>query len=148
MTDGFFRAGVGAVVRDARGLILALRRKDTLDGAWQLPQGGVHFDEAPTAALYRELYEEAGLAREAIRISASVSEWLVYEVPIEYRNAKIGWGQAQRWYLCELLQPLECVQPDHMEFDAADWVTGIWLLQHTAAFRVPLYQRLLEEFGD
>jgi putative (di)nucleoside polyphosphate hydrolase len=147
MTDAFFRAGVGAVVLDDSRRILALRRKGAPDGAWQLPQGGVGFTEIPEAALYRELYEETGLTRSDLEVVASASEWWAYELPAEYRNAKVGWGQAQRWYLCRLLAPRNAVRPDQIEFDEADWVTPSQLLARAVAFRIPIYRRLIAEFG-
>src|SRR5258708_1080243 len=112
MTDAFFRAGVGAVVLDNTRRILALRRKDVDDNAWQLPQGGIGVNEDPLDAVVRELTEETGLVRNDIEILASTRDWLVYELPAKYRNSKVGWGQAQRWYLCRLLASREAVHPD------------------------------------
>lgn len=147
MRDAFFRAGVGAVVLDDARRILSLRRKGAKDGAWQLPQGGIAQGEAPLDALYRELGEEIGLGRADFEVLASSKDWLVYEVPAQYRNDKIGWGQAQRWFLCRLLVPPARVRPDQVEFEAADWVSADRLLRDAVAFRVPLYRRLIEEFA-
>lgn len=147
MSDAFFRAGVGAVVFDAARRILVLRRKGAQDSAWQLPQGGIQVDEAPLDALYRELNEETGLVRSDVEVAASTKEWSVYELPVEYRNAKVGWGQAQRWYLCRLLAPRQAVRPDQIEFAAANWVTADELIAQAVAFRVPVYRRLIAEFS-
>jgi putative (di)nucleoside polyphosphate hydrolase len=147
MSDAFFRAGVGAVVLDGARRILALQRKGAQDGAWQLPQGGIGLSESPVEALYRELREETGLAGGDFEIAASTSEWWAYELPVEYRNAKVGWGQVQRWYLCRLLAPRHAVRPDQVEFAEADWVTPDQLLARAVAFRLPIYRRLILEFG-
>ena len=149
MKDAFFRAGIGAVVRDAARRILVLKRKnlDVDDNAWQLPQGGIGADEEPLDALYRELSEETGLKRGDIEVVASMAEWLVYELPVAYRNVKVGWGQAQRWYLCRLVVPPSAVCPDQIEFVEAEWVGADELLGRAASFRVPIYRRLIAEFA-
>src|SRR5712692_6007787 len=97
--DGYFRASAGAVVIDAEKRVLALRRKDVPEEAWQLPQGGIAFEETPADAVWRELREETGLARADLEWLASGGEWVVYELPPALRNAKVGWGQVQRWFL-------------------------------------------------
>jgi 8-oxo-dGTP diphosphatase len=56
------RVVVGAVLRDARGRVLAARR-DRPPG-WELPGGKVEPGESETAALVRELREELGIAVE------------------------------------------------------------------------------------
>lgn len=146
MSDAFFRAGVGAVVLDESRRILILKRKGVRDSAWQLPQGGISVDESPIEALYRELNEETGLASEDIEVVAVTREWWVYELPVEYRNSKVGWGQAQRWYLCRLLAPRSAVRADQVEFSEADWVTADQLVDRAVAFRQATYRRLITEF--
>lgn len=148
MTDAFFRAGVGAVVLDSSRRILVMKRKDVAgDEGWQLPQGGIGIGEDPLEALYRELQEETGLGRDQIRVVRSMPEWLTYELPANYRNSKVGWGQVQRWYLCRLVGAAQqAVKPDQMEFSAVDWVTANQLLERAVRFRQPLYRRVVNEF--
>ena len=147
MSAAFFRAGVGAVVLDDSRRILVLKRTGVQDDAWQLPQGGIGADELPIDALYRELNEETGLTRTDLDVVKSASEWLVYELPITYRNAQVGWGQAQRWFLCRLLAPRDAVRPDQIEFTEADWVTANQLIERAVPFRIPVYQRLISELA-
>jgi len=146
MSGTFFRAGVGAVVLDEVRRILVLRRKGARDGAWQLPQGGLQGNEEPLDALFRELQEETRLGHADVKVLESTSEWLAYELPPEYRSAKVGRGQAQRWFLCTLAVPRSAVRPDGIEFEDVDWVTAQQLLERAVAFRVPLYKRLVAEF--
>ena len=146
MKDAFFRAGVGAVILDAERRILALKRKGGAGNMWQLPQGGIRADEQPLDALYREIHEEAGLERRDVEVIRTTPDWWVYVLPIEYRNTKVGWGQAQRWFLCRLLAPPTAVHPDHAEVTDAEWVTAEQLLARAVSFRVPTYRRLVAEF--
>lgn len=147
MTSAFFRANVGAVLLDEHNFIMVLRRKGVQDGAWQMPQGGIEAGEAPLEALYRELREETGLEAHDIEVMSSAREWLVYELPLEYRNPKVGWGQAQRWFLLRLKGGRNLARPDQIEFDEIDWVTSKQLVSRAISFRVPIYQKLVEEFA-
>jgi putative (di)nucleoside polyphosphate hydrolase len=144
--DGYFRASAGILIVNEAGSLLAMRRKATAEPAWQLPQGGIRFDESPVDAAWREAEEEAGLTRSDLTLLAESRQWLVYELPHAFRNRKVGWGQAQRWFLFRLGADSR-VKVDAVEFDAFDWVTPAELLARTVEFRVPVYERVLAEFG-
>jgi len=62
-----------------QGQLLWARRVGGHD-AWQFPQGGIGAGESPEQALYRELHEEVGLARDAVEVLGSTKGWLRYEV--------------------------------------------------------------------
>lgn len=145
MASTYFRAGVGAVVRD-EGRILVLRRNGARRWAWQLPQGGIKVGEEPRDALHRELAEETGLGRRQVRVEGATG-WLAYELPPRYRSEKTGWGQVQRWYLCTLRGPRSQVKPDGVELVEAEWVTPRVLVARAAPFRRRLYEQLVEELG-
>lgn len=49
-----------AIVRDAAGRVLLVRRAD--DGNWELPGGRIDVGESAAAAVVREVAEEAGVA--------------------------------------------------------------------------------------
>ncbi|SFL66804.1 NUDIX domain-containing protein [Geodermatophilus ruber] len=77
-------ACVGAVVHDAQGRLLLIRRAhEPSRGLWSVPGGRVEPGEALTAAVEREVREETGLA---VRAGASVGRvWIpgagvVYDV--------------------------------------------------------------------
>ena len=57
--DPLLNPGVAALIHDAEGRILLMRRSD--DGSWSLPAGAVDPGERPAEALVREVYEETGL---------------------------------------------------------------------------------------
>jgi len=141
-----FRASVGVVVIDSDGMVLAFERADE-PGQWQLPQGGLGFDEEPLAAARRELWEETGLGDDEVRLLAEHPEWLVYELP-RY-SSKHGRGQAQKWFLFELTMAttidLQRAQSD--EFQDWKWTTLEGLRDETIEFRRGVYSRLLEHFA-
>ena len=142
----FFRAGVGAVILDGTGAILTGRRAKATDNAWQLPQGGIQDGETPEQALYRELGEELHLERQHIRIEATAEEWLVYELPKEYRNEKVGWGQVQKWFLCRLVVARTVATADLQELSEIRWVGTEALISNAAPFRRAVYKRLVEQW--
>jgi putative (di)nucleoside polyphosphate hydrolase len=143
--DGYFRASAGIAVIDDAGRLLAMRRKAVSGSAWQMPQGGIRFDERPVDAAWREAGEEAGLTRGDLTLLAESPQWLVYELPLAFRNGKVGWGQAQRWFLFRMAATTT-VSVDGVEFDAFEWLTPAELLARTVDFRVPVYERVLAEF--
>src|ERR671922_2888265 len=100
----YFRAGVGAVIADGNGRILALERSD-FRGAWQLPQGGLKRRETTLQGVVREIEEETGLKARALKLLDQYPDFLVYELPLKAQSKKTGIGQVQRWYYFTLKKP-------------------------------------------
>ena len=65
-TNARRREGADALVRDARGRVLLVRRAD--DGRWAMPGGWVDPGETPEQAVVREVAEETGLRVSAPRL--------------------------------------------------------------------------------
>jgi putative (di)nucleoside polyphosphate hydrolase len=142
----YFRAGVGAVIANKNGLVLALERSE-LPGAWQFPQGGWETNETPEESLFREVEEETGLTRARLELADRYPEPLAYELPPEWRSTKTGMGQVQHWFLLRLRDnDMDVVLPEDGEFRAWTWMPMGQIIRKTAPFRRPLYERLGDRF--
>ena len=142
----YFRAGVGVIVTNADGMVLAMERAD-VPGAWQFPQGGLEASETPAQAAFRELREETGLQESSVKIVKPYPEPLVYELPPEARSRKTGRGQVQYWFLARYLgHDSEIRLPSGGEFRHWKWVRFEQVLEGVVAFRRPLYERLAARF--
>lgn len=109
--DGVEKTVVGAVIADADGKVLLLRRTadDYLGGLWELPSGTVDEGEALLDALRREVAEETGLT------VAAVGDYLGH---FDYRS---GSGRATRQFtFTATVQPADA--PVQLtEHDAYHW---------------------------
>ncbi|MEM7199078.1 MAG: RNA pyrophosphohydrolase [Planctomycetota bacterium] len=144
-----FRAGVGVVVINRAGLVLALERSD-VPGAWQLPQGGLEVGETPADAALRELHEETGIAASEVEPIAELEEWLAYELPLSLRRPHVGRGQVQRWFLLRWTGAdgeIDLAAASDQEFRAWRWMRFADLVAATAEFRRSVYVRLGEGFA-
>jgi putative (di)nucleoside polyphosphate hydrolase len=147
-----FRANVGIVLmRDDGDLFLGGRR----DGrGWQFPQGGVRRYERPEDALYRELHEEIGLARDDVELLASTGRWLRYRLPRQYvrrKGSPLCIGQKQRWYLLRMVADESRLNFDatpEPEFDSGRWVDYWWPVREVIYFKRVVYARALQELGE
>jgi putative (di)nucleoside polyphosphate hydrolase len=142
----FFRAGVGAVIANGRGEVLACERRDIAD-AWQFPQGGLKAGEAPIEAVHREIFEETGITSDRLRLMTECPDLLAYELPEPAWSHRTGRGQVQRWFLFEYRGQLAIVLPPDSEFVAYAWRRFDEVERGTAEFRRPVYKRLRECFN-
>jgi len=142
----YFRAGVGAVITNAQGLILALERADIPD-AWQLPQGGLEAVEEPLQAAFREIAEETAIPAGELQLLQASPELLVYELPPAARNVKTGRGQVQYWFLFSFSGRDEVIDVGSGgEFRSWQWMPFASLVEAAADFRKPVYRRLMRQF--
>ena len=148
-SDGF-RSNVGIIVCNPdRFLLLASRRRNR---GWQFPQGGVHYNETPQEAMYRELNEEIGLKANNVKILAETSDWLKYRLPeqhIRKDSKRYCIGQKQKWYLLDLISDeseISLEQANDPEFDHWKWVSYWYPVSKVIFFKRQVYNSVLLEF--
>lgn len=143
--DTFFRANVGAVILNSQNQVLAFERSK-IKGAWQLPQGGIKAGEEPAESVRREIEEETGLHIEELEFIAEFPEWLVYEVPKENRNKKVGRGQVQKWFFFRIINEnetkIDLKKTMEKEFCNWQWISMKNLADIAVEFRRDIYLKL------
>ena len=150
-SDGF-RANVGIIVTNVKRRLLWARRAGS-QNAWQFPQGGIHENETPVNAMYRELKEELGLDVADVTLIAETKEWLKYRLPERFQRSDDSEtqhciGQKQKWFLLELKKEAEVTLDfsEHPEFDLWRWVSYWFPLQQVIFFKKDVYKKVLQEF--
>jgi len=148
LPDNYFRAGVGAIIINDKGEVLALERKN-IEGAWQMPQGGIDPGEEPLNAVYREVKEETNIDKNLLTFVAEHPEWLAYELDKGKRSLKHGRGQVQKWFLlrfCGKDNDIDILNVQEKEFSSWKWMRMNDLISEIVGFKKPVYQKLLNEF--
>ena len=146
-TDQYFRVGVGALVVDASGHVLALERSDR-PGCWQCPQGGLDPGEELESAVLREIGEETGIQPGSLESIARHPRPLAYELPEESRRWKTGRGQVHYWFLLRFTGADNEIKPESgSEFRAWRWMRMADLLEYLPPFKTPVYEQLRDFFA-
>jgi putative (di)nucleoside polyphosphate hydrolase len=136
-----FRLGVGAVIRRADGLVLALERSD-VPGAWQFVQGGVKLGEDLRDALFREVEEETGLRRSSFGGLHEVPVLLGYELPGAARRRKTR-GQVHQWYFLDFIATDKAIRLEaDGEFTRFRWAKIAEIVDGVVEFRRAVYREL------
>lgn len=103
-----------AVVRNRSGWVLLVRRAD--DGYWELPGGRVEVGESASAAVVREVAEEAGVTINVTGLAG------VYSDPAHVLAYPHGQGTYQQIAICfHAFSPDHDTRPDQDETTAAGW---------------------------
>ncbi len=153
-----YRPCVGIMLLNADGLVWVGRRIPKWEGdaspsLWQMPQGGIDEGESPRYAALRELEEETGT--DQARIIAECPRWLTYDLPVEALGIGLKGkfrGQTQKWFALRFSGDdsdfnIDAPLGERAEFDAWEWVTLNQARERIVAFKRPVYDELLEEFG-
>ncbi len=125
--------------------IFIAQRNDLLD-IWQFPQGGIDKGEEVQEALFRELEEEIGTSK--AKIVAEYPEWISYDFPEKIaKKMKPYKGQTQRYFLLKLKKGAEInLATEHPEFSDYKFVSVDDLLNYTAHFKKPIYEKVINHF--
>jgi putative (di)nucleoside polyphosphate hydrolase len=147
-----FRPNVGIVICNHDDQVLWGRRINGRD-SWQFPQGGVHRDESPEQAMYRELEEEVGLLSGAVTVLGRTSGWLRYRLPKRYvrkTESPVCIGQKQVWFLLRLVAPESEIRLDaheDPEFDHWRWVSFWYPVTAVVDFKQEVYRQALTQLA-
>jgi len=150
-SDGF-RPNVGIILSNPEGKVFWARRCG--QDAWQFPQGGIHNNETPDEAMYRELYEETGLRPEHVELMAKTSKWLRYRLPkrmVRKNTNPVCIGQKQIWFILRMLgsdADFNLSTMEKPEFDHWCWVDYWHPMNEVVFFKRKVYQKALSELED
>lgn len=146
-----YRLGVGIVLMNSDKKVLVAKRIDNATEAWQMPQGGIDKDEAPQAALFREMEEEIGTTK--AKLVSESRQWFNYDLPENLQpfiwEGKYR-GQQQKWYLLEFTGSDDDINiaTQNPEFSEWKWVDPVELPDLIVPFKQKLYERIVNEFFD
>lgn len=152
--DDGYRPNIGMILMNRFGKVLWARRASR-DG-WQFPQGGIKRNESLDGALFRELYEEIGLAGHQVGMLAHTSRWLRYDLPDCYlrRTRRRGntsfRGQKQIWCLLALRGDDSdvCLSASTKpEFDRWIWTDWWSAVEQIVDFKRPVYESVWTELN-
>lgn len=150
-----YRPNVGLAIFSKKGHVLIGRRagvrRDEVDHAWQMPQGGIDRGETPRQAALRELGEETGLAAGHVDVLEELDDWLFYDFPPALKARLTGpfFGQRQKWFAFRLTGSDADVRlDDHTpEFDAWRWASLDEAAGLVIPFKQPVYREVAVRFA-
>ena len=147
-----YRLNVGLIILNDNGKLLLCKRKDV--NSWQFPQGGIDFNENPSKAAKRELFEEVGIKSTSVKLIKEMGEWVKYDIPKKSRRRnflkkKIK-GQKQKWFMYKLRDNASISfenDPDN-EFDDYEWVSYWYPLYSIVSFKKEVYRKVLNSLSS
>ncbi|MGJ0491354.1 MULTISPECIES: RNA pyrophosphohydrolase [Methylobacter] len=146
-----YRPNVGIILCNDEGRVFWAKRMGV--NSWQFPQGGIHQNEDPETAMYRELWEETGLQQQHVQVLGRTRYWLRYQLPERYirkNSLPVCIGQKQIWFILRLITQESNVRFDRCakpEFDGWRWVDYWDPLKDVVYFKRKVYQKAMTELG-
>jgi len=148
-----YRPCVGVMMVNAGGRAFVGKRIDNREGDWwQMPQGGVDPGEDPDSALFRELYEEAGVRQAHLNVISRLPGELFYDLPEELKGKLWGGkyiGQRQTWYALRFTgtdSDIDLNAHEPAEFCEWKWVDPELLPNLIVPFKRDIYRTVVDGF--
>ena len=147
---GEYRMGVGIFLLNKEKKLWVGKRIDFKTNFWQMPQGGIDYNETPKEAMIRELGEEVGIKKN-YEIIDQTEHWLNYKIPQELKqkvwNGKYI-GQTQKWFVCKFygLDSEINLDSHKPEFSEWKWIEPTDVTKFVVPFKKEMYKNVLETF--
>lgn len=146
-TPILYRPNVAAILLNAGGEIFVAERIN-IKGAWQFPQGGIDEGEDAETALFRELAEEIGVAKDKLEVLSQRGGYR-YAFPKHRLKYGIYGGQEQTYFLCRFLGTDADVDlaATHQEFVSWKWIRPEqFQMDWVPKFKRSVYRQVLNDF--
>ena len=142
------RDGVGIVVLNKSNKIFVGKRIDNPKNFWQMPQGGIDYNEDFLKAAYRELEEETSIKN--VKLIKELDSTTTYELP-DYLLGII-WkgkyrGQKQKWFLMRFTgKDKEInIKTKNPEFLDWKWIDLDLITDVVVDFKLDVYKEIKEK---
>ena len=145
------RSGVGIVVLNKENKVFIARRIDNPKNYWQMPQGGVDYDEDYLFAAYRELREETGIKN--VELIKELDGFTTYKLPTNLLG--IIWkgkykGQKQKWFVMRFLGNddeinIKTKRPEFLDWK---WIELDKITDLVVKFKLDVYKEIKKKVKD
>ena len=142
------RSGVGIVVLNKDNKVFVAKRIDNPKNFWQMPQGGIDYNEDFLKAAYRELEEETSIKK--VKLIKELDSTTTYELPDHLLG--IIWkgkyrGQKQKWFLMRFTgEDREInIKTKNPEFLDWKWIDLDLITDVVVDFKLDVYKKIKEK---
>ena len=142
------RSGVGIVVLNKDNKVFVAKRIDNPKNFWQMPQGGIDYNEDFLKAAYRELKEETSIKN--VKLIKELESTTTYELPDHLLG--IIWkgkyrGQKQKWFLMRFTgKDKEInIKTKNPEFLDWKWIDLDLITDVVVDFKLDVYKEIKEK---
>ena len=142
------RSGVGIVVLNKDNKVFVAKRIDNPKNFWQMPQGGIDYNEDFLKAAYRELEEETSIKN--VKLIKELENTTTYELPDHLLG--IIWkgkyrGQKQKWFLMRFTgKDKEInIKTKNPEFLDWKWIDLDLITDVVVDFKLDVYKEIKEK---